>query len=130
MRKAPGVGKVPEGIWVGVGIRPEASADEIEAALGILDGTDEVLGIATLDRRVDHPALVEVARRRSVPIRGFAATDLAAVAVPTPSERVRDAVGSPAVAEAAAILAAGGGPLVVPKRSYRSVTVAAARKVS
>lgn len=118
------------GVWVGVGLRPDASAEQIEAAIGDLDCAEEVLGVATLDRRAGHPALLEVARRRSVPVRGFPAAELAAVVVPTLSERVLAAIGTPAVAEAAAILAADGGPLITPKRSYRSVTVAAARKVS
>ncbi|MDJ0114437.1 cobalamin biosynthesis protein, partial [Rhodococcus erythropolis] len=43
--------------------------------------------------------------------------------------RVEHAIGTASVAEAAAILASGGGPLLVAKAARDGVTVAAARKV-
>ena len=81
--------------------------------------------VATVDRRSRERAIVAL----GYPLRLFPATDLAAVAVPNPSEVVRAAVGTPSVCEAAALLAAGpGGELVVPKRASATATVAIARR--
>src|SRR5205823_6364427 len=63
-------------------------------------------------------------------LRTFSADALAAVAVPTPSPVVECAVGTPSVAEAAALLAAGpGSELVVSKVTGAHATVAVARRV-
>src|SRR5207344_2790207 len=65
-----------------------------------------------------------------VPLRGFAADALRVIPVPTPSAVVADAVGTPSVAEAAALLAAGSGAeLVVHKQANAVATVAVARRV-
>jgi cobalt-precorrin 5A hydrolase/precorrin-3B C17-methyltransferase len=64
-----------------------------------------------------------------VPLLTFAAADLAAVAVPNPSDAPLAAVGTPSVAEAAALLAAGpGGELAVEKRKSAMATAAVARR--
>ncbi|MCW0213309.1 MAG: cobalamin biosynthesis protein [Pseudonocardia sp.] len=60
-------------------------------------------------------------------LRLFPASVLAAVSVPSPSDRVLAAVGTSGVAEAAALLAAGpGAELIVPKTPGDGVTVAVA----
>ena len=64
--------------------------------------------LATLEARAAEPALREAAARRGWPLTGHPASDLAAVAVPTPSDRTAAAVGTPSVAEAAALRAAVG----------------------
>lgn len=57
----------------------------------------------------------------------FPSSVLATVGVPTPSDPVADAVGTPSVAEAAALLAAGpGARLVVPKHKGLAATAAVA----
>src|SRR5207244_11786542 len=90
---------------------------------------DSVAAIATIDRRVDHPALRALARALGRSVQGYASSALAGVAVPSPSPAVEDAVGTPSVAEAAALLAAGSGSrLLVPKRRSASATVAVARR--
>jgi cobalt-precorrin 5A hydrolase/precorrin-3B C17-methyltransferase len=62
-------------------------------------------------------------------LRLFPAETLRSVRVPTPSEAVRSAVGTPSVAEAAALLAAGpGADLVVTKRTSAHAAVAVARR--
>lgn len=125
------------GIWIGIGLRVAATVEEIDDAIdrtrACVDrglGGEPLVGIATIDRRANHPALREAAARRGLPIRSYRAQELAVVAVTNSSERVRAAVGTPSVAEAAAILASHGGELIAPKWSYLSVTIAAARKVS
>ncbi|MFN2505715.1 MAG: precorrin-3B C(17)-methyltransferase, partial [Acidimicrobiales bacterium] len=63
------------------------------------------------------------------PVRTFTAGALAQVAVPSPSAVVAAAVGTPSVAEAAALLAAGPeAHLVVTKRASAHATVAIARR--
>ena len=69
--------------------------------------------VATLDRKAAEPAIVALAARLGVAVRTFDAAALAGVAasgrVPNPSQVVDAAVGTPSVAEAAALLAAGPG---------------------
>ena len=114
---------------VGVGAGRAADATEVHelvrAALadaGI--ASDQVDAVATVEDRLDHPAL----RGLPWPRVGYRAEELAAVDVPHPSDRVAAAIGTPSVAEAAALLAAGpGAAVVVPKRGSDHATVAVAR---
>ena len=85
--------------------------------------------VATVDLKEDERGLVEAARERGWEITGFAPADLAVVAVPNPSEAVHTAIGTPSVAEAAALLAAGpGAVLAAHKRKSPRATVAVARR--
>jgi cobalt-precorrin 5A hydrolase/precorrin-3B C17-methyltransferase len=85
--------------------------------------------VASLDLKADEPAIVALAQAYGVELRTFPAGALKDVAVPTPSEVVAGAVGTPSVAEAAALVAAGpGAALVVPKRVVVDATVAVARR--
>jgi cobalamin biosynthesis protein CbiG len=68
---------------------------------------------------------VAAAAARGWPLTGHPAAELARVPVPTVSARVAAAVGTPSVAEAAALL--GGGTLVVGRTVHGRVTVAVAR---
>ncbi|WP_420823467.1 cobalamin biosynthesis protein [Streptomyces natalensis] len=73
--------------------------------------------LATVAAKADEPGLVGAARRLGVPLWSYPAGALAAVGVPAPSGAVAAAVGTPSVAEAAALLAAGpGGQLLAGKR--------------
>jgi histidinol-phosphate aminotransferase len=103
------------------------AAAEVLAALDAVlpAGTEGPVQLATLDTRAGEQGLREAAQRRGWPLTGHPATALAAVAVPGPSDRVAAAVGTPSVAEAAALL--GGGRLVVGKTVHGRVTVAVAR---
>ena len=64
-------------------------------------------GLASIDRKGDEPALLALAERHGWPLRLYAAPDLASVSVPHPSEPVAREMGTPSVAEAAALRAAG-----------------------
>jgi cobalt-precorrin 5A hydrolase/precorrin-3B C17-methyltransferase len=66
-----------------------------------------VAGLASIDRKGDEPALVQLAEQRGWPLRLFSADELAAVAVPNPSSLVAQEMGTASVAEASALLAAG-----------------------
>ncbi len=107
---------------VGVGARSGVAAAEVLAAVDAVGGPVDAL--ATLDRRATEPGLVEAARSRGWPLTAHPAVELDAVDTPTTSARVRDAVGTGSVAEAAAL--AGGGRLVVPRTVLGRVTVAVA----
>jgi cobalt-precorrin 5A hydrolase / cobalt-factor III methyltransferase / precorrin-3B C17-methyltransferase len=81
--------------------------------------------LATVDRRQDEPAI----RGLPWPVRAFTTEELAAVEVPHPSPVVERAIGTPSVAEAAALLVAGpGGSLVAAKLKSSHATVAIARR--
>lgn len=90
--------------------------------------------LATADVKADEEGIVAAAHALGVPLVTWPAAELAAVDVPHPSEVVRAAVGTPSVAEAAALLgdpAAGHRPaaadLLVPKTASAMATVAVAR---
>ncbi|WP_371687331.1 precorrin-3B C(17)-methyltransferase [Micromonospora sp. KC723] len=83
--------------------------------------------LATVDLKADEAGIVATADAFGVPLVTRPAAQLAAVDVPHPSEVVRAAVGTPSVAEAAAL--AGGGTLLVPKTASAMATVAVARQV-
>ncbi len=65
-----------------------------------------ISGIATIDKKSDEQAILLLAQRHGWPLHFFTAHELAQVEVPSPSETVRKYMGTPAVAEAAALLAA------------------------
>ena len=121
---------------VGLGCRPGVrAADVSDTVRGLLrryalDPAD-VRVYATLDARAGEPGLRAVA---GPGLLGYPPEVLARVAVPTPSRRVAAAVGTPGVAEAAALHAAGelAGPggraeLVAAKLAGVGVTAAVAR---
>jgi len=79
----------------------------VEGALGVAGvPIDTVAPVATIDEKRDEPAIPSLARANGWPLRFFSAEQLSRVDVPSPSETVRRYMGTPAVAEAAAILAA------------------------
>ncbi|RYD84953.1 MAG: hypothetical protein EOP61_39445 [Sphingomonadales bacterium] len=79
--------------------------------------------IASIDIKSDEPALHAAARHFNVPLRLFSATELAQerYRLKQPSDYVEDTVGTPSVAEAAALKA---GPLVVDKLKSARATCA------
>jgi cobalt-precorrin 5A hydrolase len=101
------------------GTAPETLQTAVEEALALagLNG-DAVAGLATIDRKNDENAILQLAARYGWPLRFYTAEELARVQVPNPSETVRRYMGTPAVAEAAALLAAGG-DLLLEKYKYR-----------
>lgn len=108
---------------------PEAATVAASAALASAGLAPEGVGtVATIDRRVEHHAVIALARSLSASLVGFAPAALAGVAVPSPSPAVERAMGTGSIAEAAALLASRG-TLVVPKRvAGPGVTVAVAER--
>jgi cobalt-precorrin 5A hydrolase/precorrin-3B C17-methyltransferase len=121
----------PPSLLVGVGASRGAPAAEIGQ---LIDGVLAELGlsaqsvrhIATADVKADEPGLQAAAAMRGWPVVTFPAGRLAAVPVPNPSEVVRRAVGTPSVAEAAALIEPGA-TLLAAKRASAHATVAVAR---
>jgi len=129
---------VPRCLVVGVGASKRASTeglyDAVHQALSSA-GLDvsAVAAVATLDAKAAEPAIVELAERLGVGIVSLGASLLCSVEVPNPSEIVRKAVGTPSVAEAAAVVAAGPGSRLVSTKTIsatRDSTVAIARRLS
>ncbi|GGX42335.1 precorrin-3B C(17)-methyltransferase [Streptomyces chartreusis] len=109
----------PPSLVVGVGASRGAPVDEV---LGLVESALRDAGLspaslaelATVDAKADEPGIVEAAERLGVPLVTRSADELAVVEVPNPSDAPLAAVGTPSVAEAAALV--GGGELLVPKR--------------
>ncbi len=102
----------PPCLWLGIGCERHTSlallerlVDEQLQAAGL--ASEAVAGLASINRKADEPALLELAQQRQWPLRWFSAAALNAVAVPTPSAVVAAEMGTASVAEAAALLAAG-----------------------
>jgi precorrin-4 C11-methyltransferase/precorrin-2 C(20)-methyltransferase len=120
----------PGRLVLGFGCSTDAGPEEaVQLALAALREAGlspaGVRRLATVDRRREHPVTLRLAEALGVEALTFSPTELDAVPVPNGSQRVRKAVGTASVAEAAALLASGG-RLLVAKRSGRAVTVAVA----
>jgi cobalt-precorrin 5A hydrolase/precorrin-3B C17-methyltransferase len=126
----PSVVYRPPSLVAGVGCSRGADAEEILALLrrSLADaGLTEksVAAIASIDVKRDEAGLLEAAEKLDVPIHFHPAEALSVVEAPNPSERVRGAVGTPSVAEAAVV--SSGAELVLEKRKSANVTVAIGR---
>jgi cobalt-precorrin 5A hydrolase len=94
--------------------------DALEQALrGVGLGLADVCVLASIEAKADEAAFLQLAAARGWPLRFFAASELATVAVPNPSETVRRHMGTPSVSEAAALLAARSDVLLVEKFKLR-----------
>jgi cobalt-precorrin 5A hydrolase / cobalt-factor III methyltransferase / precorrin-3B C17-methyltransferase len=123
----------PKSLVVGVGSVRGVAAEEVAAlvdealAAGAL-APESVRCLATAEVKADEEGILRVARERGWEVVAHPAPALASVDVPNPSEVVREEVGTPSVAEAAALLTAGPrAELVVPKHKSANATAAVAR---
>ncbi|GAB7107509.1 precorrin-3B C(17)-methyltransferase [Streptomyces phaeofaciens JCM 4814] len=118
----------PPSLVVGVGASRGAPAEEV---LGMIEGAlrdaglspHSVAELATVEAKAEEPGIVAAAARLGVPLVTYAAGELAGVEVPNPSDAPLAAVGTPSVAEAAALVR--GGELLVPKRKSAGVPATA-----
>jgi cobalt-precorrin 5A hydrolase / precorrin-3B C17-methyltransferase len=120
----------PPSLVVGVGASRGASAGEIDALVrdALRDANlspQSVTALATVDVKRHEPGIVEAAVRNGWRLGTYAAERLATIDVPNPGDAALTAVGTPSVAEAAALVDAA--ELVVPKRKSAMATVAVAR---
>ncbi|WP_028674401.1 precorrin-3B C(17)-methyltransferase [Salinispora arenicola] len=121
----------PPSLVAGVGASRGVPAAEVR---GLLDrelaaaglSTASLRCLASADIKADEVGIRTTADTLRIPLVTWSAAELAAVEVPNPSEVVRAAVGTPSVAEAAALLG-GDAELVVSKTATAMATVAIAR---
>ncbi|WP_428357125.1 cobalamin biosynthesis protein [Methyloprofundus sp.] len=81
----------------------------------------QVVALASIDKKQDEIAFLQLAEKLNLPLHFYPAEQLAKVPVPSPSAVVMKYVGTPSVSEAAAILAAESDmkDLLVEKYKYR-----------
>lgn len=99
-------------VCVGLGCDRGTSVDTLDRALSLaLEslGLDRarIIRLASIDKKSDEVGLLQLAEKMCVSLSFYNAEQLAQVEVPSPSEVVRKYMGTPAVAEAAALLSAG-----------------------
>ncbi|MBD2077385.1 cobalamin biosynthesis protein [Phormidium sp. FACHB-592] len=100
----------PRKLWVGIGCKRGTSKRLIEQAVHAVFqahnlSENAIAGLATIDTKADEAGLIEFCRDRHLPLHCFSADQLRLIAVPHPSGASLAAVGTPSVAEAAALLA-------------------------
>lgn len=98
-------------VILGMGCDRDTPQKTLETAIDLaLDAANlartNVSSMATIDKKNDEVALLSLSKQHNWPLQFFTASELSKVEVPNPSEVVRKYVGTPAVSEAAAILAA------------------------
>ncbi len=140
-RDLPSPSRAPEGrlviirprrLVLGLGCRRGTPGEEIEAAVlatlrrhGLSPAGVSLL--ATVADKREEPGIALFAARWELPLRFLSREELgAAPAFSPPSGAALRALGIPGVCEQAALVAGGGGELLVPKETYRGVTVAVA----
>ncbi len=109
----------PPSLVVGVGASRGVSAHEV---LGLVEealwdaglSARSLAWLATVDAKADEPGILAAAEWLGVSLVTYGAEELATVDVPNPSGASLTTVGTPSVAEAAALVR--GGELLVPKR--------------
>lgn len=130
----------PKSLVLGIGCDRGTPPDLVKrGVLTLLDrhglSPKSVKELATIDAKLDEPALLALSERYGWPLRSFPPEELDIVSgIQNPSETVKHYVGSRGVAEPAALLAAKAEALLVPKQIYtepgagRSMTLAVARR--
>ena len=110
------------GIGCERGISPAALEDGLDRFLAQYRFCrDSIAMLASVDRKADEQAIVDLASRLGWPTRFYSAEELAGVdAAPNPSEVVARCIGTPGVAEPAALLASGSPQLLVEKHILSS----------
>lgn len=97
-------------LWVGIGCKRGTSRELIENAIAQVCrayhlAESAIAGIATIDTKANETGIIELCQERNWPLQTFPANILNSVEVPNPSNIVAQEVGTPSVAEAAAICA-------------------------
>jgi cobalt-precorrin 5A hydrolase len=122
----------PLNLCLGIGCNRGTSAQEIESVVTanlerLAVSVKSVKCIATAQAKQDEAGLLAFAEKMGIPLRTFTSDELNDVAVPSPpSGHALAAIGAKGVAEPAAVLAAGGGRLLLHKVKDGNVTLAIA----
>ncbi|ABV51406.1 bifunctional cbiH protein and precorrin-3B C17-methyltransferase [Prochlorococcus marinus str. MIT 9215] len=102
----------PPVLWVGIGCERNTSKELIVHSLkNLLESGNlshhSIAGFATIDIKKDEKGILELGEENKLPIKFFTKEDLSKIIVPNPSILVQKSIGSPSVAEASCLLAAG-----------------------
>ncbi len=117
----------PSTIWIGIGCERNTSENLLNRALreAIKEAglaKESIAGLATIDLKSDEIAIKAIGKKGSFPIRFYNSKELSCIDSPNPSEIVKKEVGTPSVAEASALLAAGkDGILKFEKHVYKAI---------
>jgi cobalt-precorrin 5A hydrolase len=124
----------PRDLVVGIGCNRGTAAGEIEEAVkkelsAAFLAFGSIASLATIEAKGDEAGLLEFARLYRFRLDLHSAAALNAVVAPSAeSSHALAAVGARGVCEPAALLSAGGGPLLVNKKKCGNVTVAVAQR--
>ncbi len=121
----------PQALVAGIGCNRNTPAAEIEEALRQACAENNlarqaIKSLASIDLKSDEQGLLEFSCRNRLPIEFFHRDRLNGVEGVSTSAVVLKATGARGVAEPAAVLASGGGRLLVKKMKWANVTVAIA----
>lgn len=122
----------PRNLVLGIGCNRGTPADEIAAFVmnhlkQLSLSAKSICCIASIAAKRDEPGLIKFAEQLGVPLNCFESAALNQIPFPSPpSEHALEAVGVAAVAEPAALLASGGGRLLLQKVKSGNVTLAVA----
>jgi cobalt-precorrin 5A hydrolase len=122
----------PRNLVLGIGCNSGTSAEEIEEAVsrnlkrGFLS-LNSVRCIATASAKREEEGLLAFAAKLGIQVQFYESSELNGVAAPSPPSRhAMEAIGATGVAEPAALLASGGGSLILKKVKSGNVTLAIA----
>jgi len=126
----------PPVLWVGIGCERNTSKELIINSLNNFFESENlsqqsIAGFATIDIKKNEKGILELAKEKNLPIKFFSKEDLSKIIVPNPSSIVEKEIGTPSVAEASCLLAAGEeSKLLKEKRIFKNqsgaVTIAVA----
>jgi len=122
----------PRNLALGIGCNRGTPAEEIDEFVGkhlrrLFLSFKSVAIIASAEAKRDEPGLIAYAGQYDIPLQFYTSEQLNSVTVPTsPSEYAMAAIGATGVAEPAAVLASGGGRLLLHKVKSANVTLAVA----
>ncbi|MGD8292443.1 MAG: cobalt-precorrin 5A hydrolase [Desulfobacterales bacterium] len=123
----------PASLVAGIGCNRDTPMDEIKALLEEVLANHQLAlaslaSLASIDVKADESGLLNLAENLKLPLEFYDCKQLKQIKeIKNPSAVVEKHVGVKSVCEAAAILTARGGALIVPKQSTKNVTVAIAR---
>ncbi|MDC3092349.1 precorrin-3B C(17)-methyltransferase, partial [Prochlorococcus sp. AH-716-M18] len=129
----------PPVLWIGIGCARNTSKELIANSLNnfLNSGNlspQSIAGFATIDIKKDEQGILELAEEKKLPIKFFSKEELSEIIVPNPSNVVQKEIGTPSVAEASCLMAAGEkSKLLKEKRIFKnqtgSVTIAIAQSM-
>ena len=117
----------PPTLWIGLGCERNTSKELIEDSLQSFLATNNlsplsIAGFATVDLKKDEKAILEISKEKNLPIKFFTSEELSSINTPNPSNVVLNEIGTPSVAEAACMIAAGqGSKLLKEKKIFKSI---------